>query len=130
MAAGKDLVVVVNQESGTATATASPVREALLPAEVVECALDELSGAPAEAAGRGRALEICGGDGTVNPAASVAATRGRPLAVLPGGTLNSSCGFGSAGHPASAARPPGPSQPAGSRCRRDEVRAFASGSQE
>ncbi|MCX5114860.1 phosphatase PAP2 family protein [Streptomyces sp. NBC_00378] len=86
--AGKDLVVVVNQESGTATATASLVREALPLAEVVECAPGELSGALAEAAGRGRALGVCGGDGTVNLAASVAATHGMPLAVFPGGTLN------------------------------------------
>lgn len=164
--AGKDLVVVVNQESGTATATASLVREALPLAEVVECAPDELSGALAEAAGRGRALGVCGGDGTVNLAAPVAATHGMPLAVFPGGTLNhfaydlgietvhdtaaaltsgvrsgwtwagsgpvprgragrtatsstrsawgsirSSCGPGSAGRPASAAGPPGSSQP-------------------
>lgn len=41
-----------------------------------------------EAAGRGRALGVCGGDGTVNLAAAVAATHGMPLAVFPGGTLN------------------------------------------
>lgn len=86
--AGKDLVVVVNQESGTATATASLVREALPLAEVVEVPPEELSAALDEAAGRGRALGVCGGDGTVNLAASVAATHGMPLAVFPGGTLN------------------------------------------
>ncbi|MYT35671.1 phosphatase PAP2 family protein [Streptomyces sp. SID8356] len=85
---GKGLVVVVNQASGTATATASLVREALPQAEVVECAPAELSTAMEKAAGRGRALGVCGGDGTVNLAASVAATHSMPLAVFPGGTLN------------------------------------------
>ncbi|CAM5238432.1 phosphatase PAP2 family protein [Streptomyces californicus] len=86
--AGKDLVVAVNQASGTATATASLVREALPAAEVVEVPPQELSAAMDKAAGRGRALGVCGGDGTVNLAASVAATHGMPLAVFPGGTLN------------------------------------------
>ncbi|WP_371626929.1 phosphatase PAP2 family protein [Streptomyces sp. NBC_01116] len=86
--AGKDLVVVVNQESGTATATASLVRGALPAAEVVEVPPKELPAAMERAAGRGRALGVCGGDGTVNLAASVAATHGMPLAVFPGGTLN------------------------------------------
>ncbi|MFE9699752.1 bifunctional phosphatase PAP2/diacylglycerol kinase family protein [Streptomyces sp. NPDC006270] len=86
--AGKDLVVVVNRGSGTATATASLVREALPAAEVVEVPPGEVSAALEKAAGRGRALGVCGGDGTVNLAASVAATHGMPLAVFPGGTLN------------------------------------------
>ncbi|MEV1044277.1 phosphatase PAP2 family protein [Streptomyces sp. NPDC049916] len=86
--AGKGLVVVVNQRSGTATATAALVREALPAAEVLEVAPSELSTALDKAAGRGRALGVCGGDGTVNQAASVAATHGMPLAVFPGGTLN------------------------------------------
>ncbi|MGW6290741.1 phosphatase PAP2 family protein [Streptomyces sp. NPDC055107] len=86
--AGKDLVVVVNQQSGTATATASLVRGALPAAEVVEVPPKELPAAMERAAGRGRALGVCGGDGTVNLAASVAATHGMPLAVFPGGTLN------------------------------------------
>ncbi|MFK4207776.1 bifunctional phosphatase PAP2/diacylglycerol kinase family protein [Streptomyces sp. NPDC030920] len=85
---GQDLVVVVNEESGTATATASLVRSALPDAEVVECAPDELSAELEKAAGRGRALGVCGGDGTVNRAAAVAALHGVPLAVFPGGTLN------------------------------------------
>ncbi|MEW2069782.1 phosphatase PAP2 family protein [Streptomyces sp. NPDC007346] len=85
---GKGLVVVVNEASGTATATASLVREVLPQAEVVECAPADLSTAMEKAAGRGKALGVCGGDGTVNLAASVAATHGMPLAVFPGGTLN------------------------------------------
>ncbi|MFF2223592.1 bifunctional phosphatase PAP2/diacylglycerol kinase family protein [Streptomyces globisporus] len=86
--AGKDLVVVVNRESGTATATASLVREVLPMATVMEVAPADLPAAFDKAAGQGRALGVCGGDGTVNLAASVAATHGMPLAVFPGGTLN------------------------------------------
>lgn len=85
---GRELVVVVNRESGTATATAALVREALPDAEVVECPPEELSAELEKAAGRGRALGVCGGDGTVNRAAAVAAVHGLPLAVFPGGTLN------------------------------------------
>ncbi|MFE6975019.1 bifunctional phosphatase PAP2/diacylglycerol kinase family protein [Streptomyces sp. NPDC057682] len=85
---GQDLVVIVNRESGTATATAAQVREALPRAEVVECPPDALSAELEKAAGRGRALGVCGGDGTVNRAAAVAAVHGLPLAVFPGGTLN------------------------------------------
>ncbi|WP_228989166.1 bifunctional phosphatase PAP2/diacylglycerol kinase family protein [Streptomyces sp. DH8] len=86
--AGKGLVVVVNRKSGSAAATASLVREALPAAEVVEVPPGELPAALEGAAGRGRALGVCGGDGTVNLAASVAATHGMPLAVFPGGTFN------------------------------------------
>lgn len=85
---GQDLVVVVNQESGTATATASLVKDALPAAEVIECPPDRLSAELEKAAGRGRALGVCGGDGTVNQAAAVAAVHDVPLAVFPGGTLN------------------------------------------
>lgn len=86
--AGEDLVVVVNRESGTATTTASFVRNALPLAEVIECAPEQLSAELEKAAERGRALGVCGGDGTVNQAAAVAAVHGVPLAVFPGGTLN------------------------------------------
>ncbi|WP_327179050.1 phosphatase PAP2 family protein [Streptomyces sp. NBC_01335] len=86
--AGEGLVVVVNERSGTARGTASLVRDALPMAEVVECAPEALADTFAEAVARGRALGVCGGDGTVNLAASVAATHGVPLAVFPGGTLN------------------------------------------
>ncbi|MFD7428717.1 bifunctional phosphatase PAP2/diacylglycerol kinase family protein [Streptomyces sp. NPDC059814] len=85
---GQDLVVVVNQASGTATATAALVRDALPNAEVVECPPEKLSAELEKAAGRGRALGVCGGDGTVNQAAAVASVHGLPLAVFPGGTLN------------------------------------------
>ncbi|MEV0091043.1 phosphatase PAP2 family protein [Streptomyces sp. NPDC050738] len=86
--AGKDLVVVVNKASGSATAKAALVRDALPAAEILECAPEEVTAALEKAARRGRALGICGGDGTVNRAAVVAAREGVPLAVFPGGTLN------------------------------------------
>ncbi|MFD9498132.1 bifunctional phosphatase PAP2/diacylglycerol kinase family protein [Streptomyces sp. NPDC060035] len=85
---GQDLVVVVNRESGSATATADLVRNALPLSEVVECAPADLSGTLEKAARRAKALGVCGGDGTVNLAAAVAATHSVPLAVFPGGTLN------------------------------------------
>lgn len=85
---GRGLVVVANERSGTAATTASLVRAALPDAEVVGCAPDELRAELERAAGRGRALGVCGGDGTVNAAAAVAHARGVPLAVFPGGTLN------------------------------------------
>ncbi|MFF2328473.1 MULTISPECIES: bifunctional phosphatase PAP2/diacylglycerol kinase family protein [unclassified Streptomyces] len=85
---GEGLVVVVNSESGTATATASLIHGALPRAEVVECAPEELATELKKAAERGRVLGTCGGDGTVNRAAAVAAAHGLPLAVFPGGTLN------------------------------------------
>ncbi|WP_069169634.1 bifunctional phosphatase PAP2/diacylglycerol kinase family protein [Streptomyces griseus] len=86
--AGRGLVVVVNQKSGSATATAAVIRDTLPLAEVVECAPADLAACMEEAAGRGSALGVCGGDGTVNMAAAVAATHRLPLAVFPGGTLN------------------------------------------
>ncbi|MFI6051471.1 bifunctional phosphatase PAP2/diacylglycerol kinase family protein [Streptomyces violascens] len=86
--AGRDLVVVANRASGTALAKAALVRAELPLAEVVECDPDDLPATLEKAAGRSRVLGVCGGDGTVNLAASVAARLGVPLAVFPGGTLN------------------------------------------
>jgi len=70
------------------------VRELLPRAEIVCC--DPGSGRLAEvleryarrAAECGGALGVCGGDGTLNSAATAAARHGVPLAVLPGGTHN------------------------------------------
>ncbi|WP_455351638.1 phosphatase PAP2 family protein [Streptomyces sp. SYSU K217416] len=85
---GRELVVVVNRGSGTAQAAAGEVRDALPHAEVLECDPQDITATLTQAARRGRALGICGGDGTVNQAAAVAARHGVPLAVFPGGTLN------------------------------------------
>ncbi|MBB6434671.1 bifunctional phosphatase PAP2/diacylglycerol kinase family protein [Streptomyces candidus] len=85
---GKDLVVVVNKASGSATAKAALVREALPAAEVREVEPDDLCDEIDRAVKSARALGVCGGDGTVNRAAVAAARAGIPLAVFPGGTLN------------------------------------------
>lgn len=86
-------------ETPAGGATAEPpalglLRELLPKAEVVLCDPasgtlgEELERAAARAAEQGGALGVCGGDGTVNSAAVVAARTGVPLAVLPGGTHN------------------------------------------
>ena len=85
---GKDVVVVVNRESGSALTRAALIREGLPLAEVVECDADDLPSALEKAAGRGAVLGVCGGERTVNRAAVVAARAGVPLAVFPDGTLN------------------------------------------
>ncbi|MFI9585254.1 bifunctional phosphatase PAP2/diacylglycerol kinase family protein [Streptomyces sp. NPDC052236] len=84
---GQGLVVVVNRQAGSADSS-DLVRAALPLAEVVDCEPGELSAELENAAGRGRALGVLGGDGTVNRAAVVATAHGLPLAVFPGGTLN------------------------------------------
>ncbi|GHA13464.1 phosphoesterase [Streptomyces spiroverticillatus] len=86
--AGRDLVVVVNKASGSAAAKAALVRDALPEAEVREVDPDDLCAELDKAVEQGRALGVCGGDGTVNRAAVAAAKAGVPLAVFPGGTLN------------------------------------------
>ncbi|MER6145264.1 phosphatase PAP2 family protein [Streptomyces sparsogenes] len=95
---GEGLVVVVNRRSGTATpgATLTPAEQlrVLLPAaEILECGPENdlgalLDRAARRAAERAGALGICGGDGSVNAAAALAAERGLPLAVFPGGTFD------------------------------------------
>ncbi|MEV8536054.1 phosphatase PAP2 family protein [Streptomyces sp. NPDC051211] len=84
---GAGLTVVVNTGSG-GSGGAQALREALPAAEVVEVDGSELPAVLAEAAARSTALGVCGGDGTVNAAASAALRAGIPLAVFPGGTLN------------------------------------------
>lgn len=86
---GEGLTVVVNTGSGTAAAAGLDVLRSRLPkAEVVECGAAELTAELAAAASRATVLGVCGGDGTINAAASAALRAGVPLAVFPGGTLN------------------------------------------
>lgn len=86
---GAGLTVVVNTGSGTASVAGLDVLRARLPkAEVIECEGPELAGELAAAAARSTVLGVCGGDGTVNAAATAALRAGVPLAVFPGGTLN------------------------------------------
>ncbi|MBT2447628.1 phosphatase PAP2 family protein [Streptomyces sp. ISL-43] len=86
---GSGLTVVVNTGSGTAAvAGLDAVRERLPKAELVECEGPQLAAELASAAARATVLGVCGGDGTVNAAATAALRAGIPLAVFPGGTLN------------------------------------------
>ena len=90
---GAGLIVVVNGMSGTAGQVEGELENALPQAELRVCEPGQdlaalLEQAAADVAGRGGALGVAGGDGTVNAAAVLAAERGLPLAVFPGGTLN------------------------------------------
>ncbi|MGW3568956.1 phosphatase PAP2 family protein [Streptomyces sp. NPDC000941] len=95
---GDGLVVVVNTQSGVGLSgtglTAAEQLRALLPAaEILEREPEHdlgplLDRAARRAAERGGALGVCGGDGSVNAAAALAAERGLPLAVFPGGTFD------------------------------------------
>ncbi|MFH8370025.1 bifunctional phosphatase PAP2/diacylglycerol kinase family protein [Streptomyces sp. NPDC018031] len=94
---GRGLVVVLNSSAGTGPGpvlTAADQLRSLLPAaEILEYGPDDDLGALLDRAARRAAeldgaLGVCGGDGSVNAAAEVAAERALPLAVFPGGTLN------------------------------------------
>lgn len=86
---GAGLAVVVNTGSGTAAdAGLDLLRSRLSKAEVIECEGGDLPVELAAAASRATVLGVCGGDGTVNAAATAALRAGVPLAVFPGGTLN------------------------------------------
>ncbi len=86
---GRGLVIVVNPSAGSSGKAATELRDELPEAEVVELEEgDDLEAALKDAAGRGCAIGVAGGDGSVNAAASIAAEVGKPLFVVPGGTLN------------------------------------------
>lgn len=86
---GGGLVVVVNPSAGSSGRAAEELRSELPEAEVVEVEEgDDLTEALEKAAARGRAIGVAGGDGSINTAASIAADTGKPLFVVPGGTLN------------------------------------------
>ena len=93
---GEGLTVVVNTASGIPDilVPAADQLRALLPkAQVEEASEDDditamLERAARDAAGRGGALGVYGGDGTVNTAAAAAVRHKVPLAVFPGGTRN------------------------------------------
>jgi diacylglycerol kinase family enzyme/membrane-associated phospholipid phosphatase len=86
---GGGLVIVVNPSAGSSERAAEELRTALPEAEVVELTEgDDLQEALEKAAGRGCAVGVAGGDGSINTAAAIAADSGTPLLVVPGGTLN------------------------------------------
>lgn len=82
---GSGLTVVVNTGSGTAATTGLDVllRERLPKAELVECQGPELAGELAAAAERATVLGVCGGDGTINAAATAALRAGIPWRCSP-----------------------------------------------
>ncbi|WP_330330465.1 phosphatase PAP2 family protein [Streptomyces sp. NBC_00536] len=86
---GDGLTVIVNKGSGTAAEAGLDLLRAALPrAELIACEGPDLPAELAAAAARSVVLGVCGGDGTVNAAATAALVAGVPLAVFPGGTLN------------------------------------------
>ncbi len=98
---GEGLYLVVNGASGSGALTGADsaersveeLRRELPDAHIRLCADGDdlaalLDQAAALAVTSDGALGICGGDGSVNLAAAVAAREGLPLAVFPGGTLN------------------------------------------
>lgn len=84
---GEGLVMVVNKAAGSSDRVRA-LGDALPRAELVECEPADLQAELEKAAARAEVLGVCGGDGTVNAAATVALRHRLPLAVLPGGTLN------------------------------------------
>ena len=88
---GEGLVVVANSAAGSAL-FADPVEvvRRRLPAATVREVSDgdDLMTVLADAAADAEVLGVAGGDGSVNAAAAVARSSGRPLAVFPAGTLN------------------------------------------
>lgn len=88
---GQGLTIVVNQSAGSAMgeSCADALREQLPDAEVLEVGdgLD-LPTALKQAGADAQVLGIAGGDGSVNAAAAVAYGAGKPLLVIPAGTLN------------------------------------------
>ncbi|MCX4904139.1 bifunctional phosphatase PAP2/diacylglycerol kinase family protein [Streptomyces sp. NBC_00878] len=84
---GEGLVMVVNKAAGSSDRVRA-LGDALPHAELVECEPADLRAELEKAAARAEVLGVCGGDGTVNAAATVALRHRLPLAVLPGGTLN------------------------------------------
>jgi diacylglycerol kinase family enzyme/membrane-associated phospholipid phosphatase len=88
---GTGLTIVVNPSSGPALSrdSSEQLRKALPAAEVVTLGDDDdLTAALEERADACDVLGVCGGDGSVNAAATCALARGIPLLVVPGGTLN------------------------------------------
>jgi undecaprenyl-diphosphatase len=85
---GGGITFVVNPGAGSVDKLDLPELLAEeLPAARVREVDDDLDEALAEAA-EGAAIGIAGGDGTINAAAAVAHAAGKPLVVVPAGTLN------------------------------------------
>jgi undecaprenyl-diphosphatase len=86
--AGMTIVVNPSAGSGFSAPPTDDLKEAFPGADVIEIDDDLTLDDALEKAALSRAIGICGGDGTVNAAARVARDTGKPLVVVPGGTLN------------------------------------------
>lgn len=88
---GRGLTVVVNPSAGSMLDSdiADSLRERLPSAEIIELSEDDDLVEVFKLAVEGcEILGVAGGDGTVNAAAKAAIEHEKPLAVVPGGTLN------------------------------------------
>ncbi len=88
---GKGLTIAVNVGAGGGASPAEDLRAAFPEADVIEVdpeAGDELRVVLDERVDGSDVIGISGGDGSINCAAQVAVDAGKPLAVLPAGTLN------------------------------------------
>ncbi len=90
-AAGRGLILVVNRSAGSpfSDGSADLLRDLLPDADVVE--VEEGRDLPAtlrSAAAAAEVLGVAGGDGSINAAAEAAHQAGKPLLVVPAGTLN------------------------------------------
>ena len=88
---GQGLCVVVNEAAGPAISRSpgQALRAALPKAEIVVVEeADGLAGALDRAARSSLAIGVAGGDGSINAAAQTAAAAGKPLVIVPAGTLN------------------------------------------
>ncbi|MBV8951898.1 MAG: NAD(+)/NADH kinase [Actinobacteria bacterium] len=89
--AGRGLTVIVNPSSGPSDSDelVAQIRHALPAATILEPDdPDDVDARLREHAPGATAIGIVGGDGSVSGAAAVAADAGKPLVVVPGGTLN------------------------------------------
>ena len=88
---GRGVTIAVNAAAGPGTTTesaAEEVRHVLPEADVVALDDPDQLRKTLETAHDATAIGVHGGDGSVNAAAQVAYDTGRPLVVIPGGTLN------------------------------------------
>ncbi len=88
---GEGLTIAINQAAGSAEDAPDQLRSLLPKAEIAAVEIKdgtELRKFLDEAVERSEAIGVVGGDGSINCAAQVAVEAGKPLAVVPGGTLN------------------------------------------
>jgi undecaprenyl-diphosphatase len=91
LADGAGLTIVVNPSarSGRSDDPSDELRAAFPAARIVAIeAAGELERTLHDVATEARAIGVVGGDGSINTAVKVALEQGRPLVVVPGGTLN------------------------------------------